>query len=55
MADQWRLGEKEKRKYELADQFGLTDQLREKGWAGISAKDSGRIGGLMHQRKKTPK
>lgn len=50
MADQWRLGEKEKRKYALAERFGLTEELREKGWAGLSAKDSGRIGGCLRAR-----
>lgn len=47
----WRLDRKTRLKYELAEQFGLTAQLKEKGWAGISAKDSGRIGGSMRKRK----
>ena len=52
MAAKWRLGEREKRKYEMAERFGLTDELKEKGWAGISAKDSGRIGGSMRRKKR---
>lgn len=51
MADQWRLGEKEKRKYELAEQLGLMAEVREKGWAGLSAKDAGRIGGHLRGRR----
>ena len=55
MAGSWRLDEREKRKYEMAERFGLTGALKEKGWAGISAKDSGRIGGSMRGRKNRPK
>lgn len=50
--NQWRLSEKEKRKYEAADRFGLTERLAEVGWAGISAKEAGRIGGSLHGRRK---
>ena len=48
----WRLGEQEKRKYEAASRFGLTKELAEKGWAGLSAKDAGRIGGSLHGKRK---
>ena len=48
----WKLNEQEKRKYEAARRFGLTDELAEKGWAGLSAKDAGRIGGSLHGRRK---
>ena len=49
----WRLNEKDKRKYEAASRFGLTDELAEKGWAGLSAKDAGRIGGSLHGKRKS--
>ncbi len=48
----WSLDEKSRRKYELAEEFGLTETLLEKGWAGLSAKDSGRIGGRMRGKTK---
>ena len=48
----WRLKEQEKRKYEAAQRFGLTDELAAKGWAGLSAKDAGRIGGSLHGKRK---
>lgn len=54
MANHWQLDERTRRKYELAEAMGLTDVLREKGWAGLSAKDSGRIGGMMRRRKARP-
>lgn len=49
----WRLGDQEKRKYEAARRFGLTEELAEKGWAGLSAKDAGRIGGSLHGKRKS--
>ena len=52
MCMSWRLGEQEKRKYEAASRFGLTQELAEKGWAGLSAKDAGRIGGSLHGKRK---
>lgn len=48
----WRLDEKAKRKYAAAERFGLTEKLLQAGWAGLSAKDSGRIGGSMKKRNK---
>ena len=33
-------------KYEIAAQIGLLPRVLEVGWAGLSAKESGRIGGL---------
>jgi len=48
---QWRLDEKEKRKYEAAERFGLTSRLLESGWPGLSAKEAGRIGGALRSRR----
>ena len=48
----WRLKDKDRRKYEAAQRFGLTEELAEKGWAGLSAKDAGRIGGSLHGKRK---
>ena len=45
----WRLEDNSKRKYEAARRFGLTDKLAQVGWAGLSAKEAGRIGGSLHR------
>ena len=49
-----RLSREERMKYELARELGLLERVREVGWAGLSAKETGRIGGLIgqsHRRK----
>jgi hypothetical protein len=48
------LSAEERRKYELAKELGLLDLVRDVGWAGLSAKETGRIGGLMGQEKRKP-
>lgn len=47
----WQLDDRSKQKYALAQQFGLTEKLMAQGWAGLSAKDSGRIGGSMRKKR----
>lgn len=39
-------------KMEIAEELGLIDFVRKKGWHSLSAKEAGRIGGLMTQRRK---
>lgn len=39
-------------KFEIAEELGLADKIRQVGWAGLTAKESGRIGGIMTARKK---
>lgn len=39
-------------KYEIASELGLIDKVTEKGWAGLTAKEAGRIGGILTARKK---
>lgn len=39
-------------KYEIAGELGLLDKIEEVGWAGLTAKESGRIGGIMTSRKR---
>ena len=39
--------EHEKKKYRAAQAAGLLERLQEVGWAGLSAKESGRIGGIL--------
>ena len=43
---------REKIKYEIADELGLKDKVDEYGWAGLTAEETGRIGGIMTKRKK---
>ena len=42
----------EKMKYEIAEELGLLDKVLEEGWRALSAKETGRIGGLMSKKKK---
>lgn len=42
----------DKMKYEIAGELGLLDKIDEVGWGGLTAKESGRIGGLMTVRKR---
>lgn len=39
-------------KMEIAAELGLLEQAQEQGWHSLSAKDAGRIGGLMTQRRR---
>ena len=44
----------ERRKYRAAEAAGLLGRVLEVGWAGLSAKESGKIGGIlahMNQKK----
>lgn len=43
---------REKIKYEIADELGLSSKVDEFGWGGLSAEETGRIGGMMTKRKK---
>lgn len=42
-------------KYEIASELGLLDKVSERGWAGLTAKEAGRIGGMLTSRKKQKK
>ena len=42
---------REKIKYEIAEELGLMIRLEE-GWGGLTAEETGRIGGIMTKRKK---
>ncbi|KXG74612.1 small, acid-soluble spore protein, alpha/beta type [Thermotalea metallivorans] len=39
-------------KYEIAAELGLMDKVEKFGWGGLTAKETGRIGGLITVRKK---
>lgn len=42
--------EKERRKYEIAEELGLLDKVLEQGWKSLSSKETGRIGGIISKR-----
>lgn len=42
----------EKLKYEIAEELGLTEKIKELGWGGLTAKETGKIGGLINVRKR---
>lgn len=42
----------EKVKYEIAEELGLLDRVMQDGWRSLSAKETGRIGGLITKRKR---
>ena len=46
------LPEEERIKYKIAEELGILDKVLENGWKSLSAKETGRIGGLMTGRKK---
>ncbi len=43
---------REKIKYEIADELGLGEKIDKLGWGGLTAEETGRIGGIMTRRKK---
>ena len=47
-----KMSREEQMKYEIAQELGLLDQVLEEGWKTLSAKETGRIGGIMTKRKK---
>lgn len=42
-------------KLEIANELGLMDKVKQEGWAGLTAAETGRIGGLMTARIKKGK
>ena len=50
-----KLSQAEKLKYEIADEMGVLDKVIKDGWKSLSAKETGRIGGLMTKKKKHKK
>lgn len=46
---------KDKMKYEIAEELGLLERVVKDGWKSLSAKETGRIGGMMTKRRKQEK
>lgn len=55
MEDVRLLPEKEQMKWEIADELGLFDKVVEKGWKGLTSKESGRVGGILSARNRKKK
>lgn len=45
----------EQLKYEVAEELGLLPKVLDTGWKSLSAKESGRIGGIITRKKKQMK
>jgi len=39
-------------KYEIAEELGLMDKVNATGWKSLTARESGRVGGILSRRKK---
>ena len=42
----------EELKMEIAEELGVLDKVKKVGWAGLSAKETGRMGGILTRRKR---
>ena len=43
---------RENLKYEIASELGLSEKVDKLGWGGLTAEETGRIGGILTKRKK---
>lgn len=46
------LSPEDQMKLEIAEELGLLDKVQSGGWKALSAKETGRIGGLMTKKKR---
>jgi len=44
--------QREKLKYEIAEELGLSEKVKKYGWSGLTASETGKIGGIMTRRNK---
>ena len=49
------LSPEENLKFEIATELGLADKVIEGGWRSLTAKESGRIGGLITKKRRQEK
>ena len=50
-----KIPQEEQLKYEIAEELGVLEKVLESGWKSLSAKETGRIGGLMTKRRREEK
>lgn len=53
--DPHELSPQDQLKFEIAQELGLDSKVIEGGWRSLTAKESGRIGGLITKRKREMK
>lgn len=54
--DSWEnLPPKERMKWEIAEEIGVMDKVKQGGWKSLSARETGKIGGLLTSRMKAQK
>ncbi|MCY6960371.1 small, acid-soluble spore protein, alpha/beta type [Clostridium brassicae] len=46
---------REKMKYEIAKELGLSEKVDTYGWSALTSEETGRIGGVMTKRKREMK
>lgn len=39
-------------KYEIAEELGLLDKVKNDGWKSLTSRESGKIGGILAKRKR---
>ncbi|AUS95517.1 small, acid-soluble spore protein, alpha/beta type [Clostridium thermosuccinogenes] len=44
--------DEEKLKYEIAEELGLIEKVKKYGWKGLTAKETGKIGGIITKKKR---
>ena len=49
------LSEDDRIKLEIAEEIGIYDKVMQSGWRSLSAKEAGRIGGLLARRRRIEK
>ena len=47
--------EKDRMKYEIAEELGLLDKVLSEGWRSLTSKETGRIGGIITKKKRQKK
>lgn len=55
MDDVRKLPENERARWEVANELGLFDKVIHNGWRSLTAKESGRIGGIIASKKRHKK
>lgn len=55
MEDVSKLPESERARWEVANELGLFDKVVHNGWRSLTAKESGRIGGIIASKKRHKK
>lgn len=50
-----KLTKEELMKYEIAKELGVFDKVMSSGWKSLTARETGKIGGILANRKKTAK